>query len=125
MAHGDYTGNRKAMLAQQYHNQQQLAAQQMSLVTQVVQEDRKESIDLMTDEDYAALEHPTQVGEGGEVVEVDTVPEFLKPVKFRASETLEGITVGVDRHFSLEQGRVYQAPLWVVEHLDDKGLVWH
>ena len=126
MAHGDYTGNNKAVLAQKFAEQQQLAAQNMSLVSQVVEDNRHEVIDLFTDADHEAKSRwvPSEDG-SDDVVEVDVNDPRLEPVKFRASETVDQITIGRDRNFNLKKGQVYQAPRWVVEHLDEKELVWH
>lgn len=126
MAHGDYTGQRKAVLAKEYADQQQLAAQSKTLVTQVVREGSQNTIDLFTEEDRWAAEHATKVSADGQDVQIVDVkdPQF-QPVKFRASETVEQVTVGQNREFNIDQGQVYVAPRWVVEHLDDKGLVWH
>lgn len=126
MAHGDYTGSRKAQLAQQYANEQKLAAQQMSLVSQVVTEGRNEVIDLTTEQDVENLIQyaPDPSGEG--VTEVDNRENPLyQAVKFRASDTVDQITVGKDRIINLQEGQIYKAPRWIVEHLDEKSLVWH
>lgn len=127
MAHGDYTGNSKAALAQQFAKQQQLAAQHTSLVSQVVSENRQQNINLFNEVDNEALHLASQPREEG-----DGVQEFepgdtslLQPVKFQAGETVEDVTVGKDRSFNLESGQVYTAPLWVVQHLDEKSLVRH
>lgn len=127
MAHGDYTGQQKAALAQQFAEQQALAAQSKTLVTQVVQEGQNEVINLFNDDDRDNLAGRAQVGSDGEleVTEVDVVDPRYQAVRFRASEDLEAITVGQGREFNLKSGRTYEAPRWVVEHLDDKGLVWH
>jgi hypothetical protein len=127
MAHGDYTGQHKARLAQQFAAQQQLAAQSQTLVTQVVQEGRNEVIRLWTDKDDENLHTKRQVNDSGEadVIEVDTPDPEFQPVRFRASETVEQVTIGQGREFNIEAGRTYEAPKWVAEHLDDKGLVWH
>lgn len=128
MAHGDYTGQVKQRLAHQFAEQQALASQSMSLVTDVVREEQKQVIDLFTDKDHEFLEWAKRenVGEDGhiEVGDSDLVKQF-EPVRFRASEDLEDITVGQDRHLTLKGGRTYQVPRWVAIHLDDKGLVWH
>lgn len=127
MAHGDYTGQNKARLAQQHAEEVALAAQSKTLVTQVVTEGRDEEINLFCDKDYENLHSLRQVNANGdaEVVEVDTPnPEFAG-VKFRASEDQDQVTVGQGREFNLQAGRTYVAPKWVVRHLDDKGMVWH
>lgn len=126
MAHGDFTGMRKADLAQRFAQQQALAAQSQTLVTQVVEEGRREVIDLMTEEDLAAL-HPTAPNPdgSGEVIEVDVQDPLVEPVKFRAREDCDDVTIGKDRQFNLKEGQVYRAPRWVVEHLDRQTLVYH
>lgn len=127
MAHGDYTGQTKARLAQQYADQVALAAQSKTLVTQVVTEGQNEEINLFVDKDYENLHTMKQVNDNDEleVIEVDTTDPQFEAVKFRASEDLEQITVGQGREFSLHAGRVYVAPRWVVQHLDQQGLVYH
>ncbi len=126
MAHGDYTGQTKARLAQTFAEQQQLAAQTSSMVTTAVREGQQnEVINLMVDRDYENLEARTIEGEDGEVTTVDYQDPQFKPVKFRASEDLEQVTVGQGREFTLKAGRTYTAPRWVVQHLDDQGLVYH
>lgn len=126
MAHGDYTGQRKAALAHQYAEQQQLAAQSKTLVTQVVTEGQNEVIDLRTDEDRYRAEHASVQQEGSDEVQVVDVKDPLwQPMKFRASEDIDQVTIGKDHEFSLKGGRTYILPRWKVEHLDEKGLVYH
>lgn len=130
MAHGDYTGQTKTRLAHEFAEQQALAAQSQTLVTQVVREGQDNVIDLWTEKDDENLkryqEVPRQDGEPGlEVIEVDNVDPQFKAVEFRAAEDLEAITVGQGREFSLKAGRRYRAPKWVRDHLDGQGLVWH
>jgi hypothetical protein len=128
MAHGDYTGQTKARLAQQHAEEAALAARSMSMVTEVVREQQDTPISLMTERDEENLHVRRQVNQNSgeeEVIEVDTPdPQFL-PVKFRASEDLDQVTVGQGREFNLLAGRTYVAPKWVVQHLDAQGVVWH
>lgn len=129
MAHGDYTGQNKARLAQQYAEEQALAAKSKTLVTQVVTEGSKETVSLWCDKDDENLERAkqaTSAGANGEVLigSPDDI-SLYQPVKFRASEDLDQVTVGQDREFNLAAGRTYTAPKWVVQHLDAQGLVWH
>jgi hypothetical protein len=100
-------------------------------VTQVVREEKDTVVDLFVDRDYENLELAKSVngpGDGG-VVEVGVISssdvEQFQPVKFRAKEDAEQVTVGQGREFSIKAGRTYQAPRWVVEHLDVQDLVWH
>lgn len=123
MAHGDYTGSAKALLAQKFQEEQALAAKQMSLVSQVVEENRSNVVDLRTHEDHEAWDKQYEGPNGETLVGADD-PQ-LTPVKFRASDTVEQITIGKDRVYNLEQGQTYIAPRWVVGHLDEKQLVWH
>lgn len=123
MAHGDYTGQSKARLAQQYAEQQQLAAQSKTLITATVRENFDEVIDLFSDKDFENLEPKANAEDG--VVEVDAVDPLYEPATFRASETLDQITVGQGREFNIKEGRMYKAPRWVVQHLDAQGLVYH
>jgi hypothetical protein len=127
MAHGDYTGQTKARLAQQYAEQQALAAQSMSVVSEVVREGQEVPISLMTEKDYENLHTKVQRSDNGEyeVVEVDVSDPQFREVKFRASEDVDQITVGQGREFSLLAGRNYIAPYWVVQHLDAQGVVYH
>lgn len=127
MAHGDYTGQNKARLAQQHAEEIALAAQSKTLVTQVVTEGRDEEINLFVDKDYENLHNLRRVNDDGtaEVIEVDTPDPEFAAVKFRASEDIDQVTVGQGREFNLKAGRTHVAPKWVVRHLDDKGLVWH
>lgn len=124
MAHGDYTGQQKSALAKRFAQEQQLAAKSTALVTQVVTESRDDVINLFVDRDWDNLQRD-QVGEGDGVTEVGVQDPLFQAVKFRASEDLDEVTVGQDRQFTLEAGRVYEAPKWVVEHLDVQGLVYH
>jgi hypothetical protein len=126
MAHGDYTGQSKARLAQQFAEEQRLAAQSKTLVTQIVTEGRDEVIDLFNDIDHENLENRKVSSESdGEIVEVDSPDPAFAPVDFRASEDLDQVTVGQGREFNLKAGRVHRAPRWVVQHLDAQGLVYH
>ena len=129
MAHGDYTGQTKARLAQQAAEQAALAATSMTMVTQAVQEaNTNEVIDLFCDKDYENLHTQRRVNpdtEEAEVVEVDVEDPQFKAVKFRASEDVDQITVGQGRESNLKAGRLYKAPRWVVQHLDAQGVVWH
>jgi hypothetical protein len=88
-------------------------------------------VDLFTDRDHENLSLAQSVngpGEGG-VVEVGVVSSTdvkqFEPVRFRAKDDAEQVTVGQGREFNLKAGRTYQAPRWVVEHLDLQDLVWH
>src|SRR6476469_9176550 len=118
MAHGDYTGNSKAALAQKFQQQQELAAKNMSMVNAVVQEHRTDPINLFTEQDYEALHALVPAEDGSdEVIAVDVEDPRLKAAKFQASETVDQVTVGKDRHFNLQAGQVYIAPFWVVQHL--------
>lgn len=128
MAHGDYTGQTKARLAHAAAEQSALAAQSMTMVSAAVQESRSNDvIDLFCDRDYENLQTRTQTNSDGtaDVVEVDTIDPQFKAVKFRASEDVEQVTVGQGREFTLQAGRTYKAPRWVVEHLDTQGVVYH
>lgn len=127
MAHGDYTGNSKAALARAAAEEQQLAATRMSMVSTAVAEAHQGTIDLCTEEDKM-LHDGLKAGN----VEVDGVTlhdqdkiALYGPVKFRASEDLEDVTVGQNRHFTLKAGQTYKAPRWVAQHLDSQGLVLH
>ena len=125
MAHGDYTGQTKTRLAQAHAEEQQFAATKMSLVSQVVEEGRNNEIDLWTELDDRDLARwRKEHAEEGTVL-VDDTPENMKKVRFRASEDLDQVTVGQGREFNLKAGYTYLAPLWVVQHLDGQGLVWH
>lgn len=127
MAHGDYTGQTKARLAHQFAEQQALAAQSQTLVTQVVTEGRNDVINLFNERDHENLNtKPKVAGDGSvAVVEVDVEDPQFQPVRFRASEDLDQVTVGQGREFNLRSGQAYEAPLWVVQHLDAQGLVRH
>lgn len=127
MAHGDYTGQQKQALAHQYAEQQALAAQSKTLVTQVVTEGQDEVIDLRTDQDRWFADHAVAHSgdDGGEVEVVDVKDPIWQPMRFRASEDLDNITIGKDHEFSLKGGRTYILPKWKVQHLDEKGLVYH
>ena len=127
MAHGDYTGQNKARLAQQFAEQQAFAAKSQTLITQVVADGQNEEIDLFCDKDHENLHSKRQVNanDEAEVIEVDSPDPAFEPVRFRASEDLDQVTVGQGREFNLKAGRTYKAPRWVAEHLDEKGLVWH
>jgi hypothetical protein len=96
-------------------------------VTQVVQEGMNEVIDLFNDKDHENLRTQQRANNEGqmEVVEVDTPDPQFQAVKFRASEDVDQVTVGQGREFNLMAGRQYKAPKWVVQHLDNQGLVWH
>jgi hypothetical protein len=128
MAHGDYTGQAKARLAQQYAEQQALAAQSTSMVTEAVREGQETPINLMTEADYENLHVKRQMNPDSgeqEIIEVDVVDPQFREVKFRASEDVEDVTVGQHRQFTLLAGRNYIAPFWVVQHLDQQGVVYH
>ena len=126
MAHGDYTGQQKHVLAQRYADEQRLAASSMGMVTATVERGRRETIDLRTHEDRVAETSKTVIDPTtDEAVAVDTQDPLMQPVKFQASATLDQVTIGKDREYNLEEGRVYLAPQWIVMHLDDKGLVRH
>lgn len=127
MAHGDYTGQAKARLAQKYAEEQALAAQNMSIISDVVREGQNEAISLMTEHDNENLHTVKRRNDEGEleVIEVDTPDDQFQPVKFRASEDVDQVTVGQGREFSLLAGRTYIAPKWVAQHLDQQGVVWH
>jgi hypothetical protein len=125
MAHGDYTGQKKQVLANQFAQEQALAAQSKTLVTQVVREGRDAVTSLFGEKDEEFLAQYREAQQDGDTVEVDSTPPEWEAVQFRASEDLDEVTVGQDRQFNLRSGQVYVAPKWVVTHLDTQGLVRH
>ena len=126
MAHGDYTGTTKAQLARAAAEEQQFAAQRMSMVTDAVRTAQQGTVSLYTDDDWATGESlKNGIVEDG-VENFDPVQrDEWSPVKFRASEDLDDVTVGQNRHFTLKAGQVYKAPKWVARHLDTQALVHH
>lgn len=125
MAHGDYTGQRKSDLAQKFHKEQTLRAKELSLVTATVAAENQETIDLtVQDPDAKKTQVNPETGDI-EVVEVNLEDPQFQSVTFRSRETVDGVTVGRDNNYNLEEGRTYRAPRWVVEHLDRQGLVYH
>lgn len=126
MAHGDYTGQNKATLARAAAEEQQFAANRMSMVHEVVAAAQQGTVDLYTAEDWDfwnAIKDGIQE-EGVQEVTPDLIDQW-QPVKFRASEDLEDVTVGVDRQFTLKAGQSYKAPRWVATHLNNQALVLH
>jgi hypothetical protein len=126
MAHGDFTGKKKEELAKRFQAEQQIRAKQMSLVTQIVDEVSAEPIDLMPDPEEIKARYGVHQAEDGGVIEVDVIDgDDWDPVEFRARETVEDVTVGVDNNYNLHEGQTYIAPKWVVTHFDSQGLVYH
>lgn len=129
MAHGDFTGQIKARLAKQFAEQQTLAAQTQTMVTQAVQEGRKNNVIRLwcdkDDENLRTLVRSNPDDPNSEVIEVDVEDPQFQPVRFKASEDVDQVTVGQGREFNLQSGQTYEAPRWVAQHLDNQGLVWH
>jgi hypothetical protein len=127
MAHGDHTGITKAQLAREAAEQQQFAATKMTMVTDAVRTAHQGTIDLYTDEDKELLESlkAGNIHVEGQTTGNDERIRQWSPVKFRASEDLDDITVGLDRTFTLKAQQTYKAPYWVAQHLDEQGLVLH
>jgi hypothetical protein len=61
-----------------------------------------------------------EAGEDGEVVDV-AIP--TKVVRIAAD--LPQFTFGAGNHQDLEEGKRYKLPLPVVNHLEEKGYIWH
>lgn len=125
MPHGDFTGNQKQKLAQQYAREQQLRANSLSMVSSIVDDESKQEIILFPDKlnDLASYVEETDP-ETGEVK--NPLDPAWDPMRFRSSDTVEDVTYGNDGIiFQLDAGREYIAPRCVVEHLDSQDLVWH
>lgn len=127
--HGDYTGNLKSQLAKEYAEEQQRAANSMSLAQQAVVEASSEPISLMPSYEHLKPTELVTMAEGDEEVEVEVDsddPDGLWEEKtFRCSDTVDGVTIGKDTQFDLKESQLYIVPRWVYTHLDEKGLVWH
>lgn len=45
------------------------------------------------------------------------------PVVVRLNGTYPEVTLGADNHFDFEENRPYRVPLWVAQHLEEKGML--
>lgn len=46
-------------------------------------------------------------------------------MKFRVNTDLENVTIGTGTNFDFAEGRRYEAPTWVYDHLEEKGYIYH
>lgn len=62
-----------------------------------------------------------------EVTESDVeVVEVQRPEReIRVNSDLVDCTIGVDNHYTFEEGKRYRVPAHVADHLEEKGYVWH
>lgn len=127
MSHGDYTGALKTELAAQARLAQEQAQGRLAMATAEIQQRvSSEVVDLTPNfGEGKKIEQPI-TDENDQVVEVREVndPE-MSPKTFRASENLDGVTLGKDITLDLVAGQQYRLPKWAYDHLDRIGLVFH
>lgn len=107
---GDITGRKAEALRDQNAEALRARAQELSLMTQVAQEERNEVVSLVPDRG---------VQQQGQVeVEIPTKT-------FRVNTNLESMTYGHGNHYTFEEGRTYKASKDLYDHLEEMGYIWH
>lgn len=108
---GDVTGRKAQLLAEEYKEEQKAREGEIALMTAEAAEERRETVDI------TPRSNEVQVGNS---VEVEV------PMKtFRVNTTLDMMTFGHGNNYDFEEGRVYKAPKYIYDHLEEKGFVWH
>lgn len=75
---------------------------------------------------------PRLIGTGSSKIEelADTAPvtatgrDLNEKVVIRVNCDLEDVTLGYGNTYTFAEGRKYRVPLWIAEHLEERGLVW-
>lgn len=108
---GDLTGNKTAELQERYKEELAEKASQLTMLQAASDADKLQPIDLS--------------GAETETVEKDGAVVEVKRSKMRVKATADiEATIGVGNFYNLEEGRTYDLPTHVAEHLLEKGLVW-
>lgn len=150
--HGDITGRKAAKKQAELKKEQQEAASQMATVAQREREEQEEVISLVRQdpEPEPEPEFEYQDGTPSEEPEPDATVEAIvaeadqpapqevggivrqtggptvvqpKTKKIRALFDLPQVTIGAGNHFDFVEGRKYEVPANVADHLAEKELV--
>lgn len=125
---GDHTGRQTEQLLRERTEELDKAAERMTMTQQLEQEYNDNTVI-----DYTDPEHPVELDiavavpefdedESIEVVEEAGTEIKVKKRTVRITETCSP-TIGYGNKYEFIAGRKYTLPVWVVEHLDEKGLV--
>lgn len=108
---GDLTGNMTAELQAKHADELAEKSRQLTMLQASSDADKLQPIDLS--------------GPEKETVEKDGATVEVKRAKMRVKATADvEATIGVGNYYNLEEGRTYDLPTHVAEHLLEKGLVW-
>jgi hypothetical protein len=108
---GDLTGIKTQELQAAHAEELAEKANQLTMLQAATSAEKANPVDL--------------TGGGTEVVEQDGARVEVKKPKMRVKALADvDCTVGVGNNYSLEEGRTYDLPRHVAEHLLEKGLVW-
>ncbi|MFH9606866.1 hypothetical protein [Streptomyces sp. NPDC017448] len=108
---GDLTGNLSAKLQEEHAETLEEKSRQLTMLQASSQADKLQPVDLS--------------GADTETIEKDGAVVEVKRAKMRVKATADvEATIGVNNNYKLEEGRTYDLPAHVAEHLLEKGLVW-
>jgi hypothetical protein len=108
----DFTGRKTEQLAAEHADEQAAKAEQVSMVTAKAVAANREVVDYTK----AVV---TKADDGTPVV-VDA-----PSVRVRVNSTIEMLTFGHGNNYDFEEGREYEVPKTLADHLESKGLLWH
>jgi len=124
---GDLTGRQTEKLLAERKEEIEARAQEIA-TTQQMQDQHDDSVVI----DYSDPNHPVEISRdaaplefddpGVEVLEEDGVELNVPMRTVRILETFK-CTIGYGNDYEFVGGRRYSLPVWVIEHLDEKGLV--
>lgn len=108
---GDLTGNKSEELQKEHAEELSEKSRQLTMLQASSDAEKLQPVDLS--------------GPDKETVEKDgrTVEVKRPKLRVKAMSDVEA-TIGVGNNFTLEEGRTYDLPKHVAEHLLEKGLVW-
>lgn len=104
---GDLTGRKSEELQKKHHDELADRQRELSMIQATVEAEKLQPVDLS----------------GPETTTVDGVEVKRAKKRVKAMSTFDA-TVGVRNNYSLEEGRTYDLPADVADHLLEKGLVW-
>jgi hypothetical protein len=117
----DFTGNRKRILAEQHREELLEKQAQLSMRTQVMQENLDTPIDVLTGLPVEGAASAPVDGDDDVATPVYVAPEFAT---IRVACDLEKVTIGQGKVYEFREGQVYRVPYNVAVHLWNLGYVW-
>lgn len=108
---GDLTGNQSQELQDKHAKELKSKQSKLTMIQQEAEEAKQEPVDLTGNSKRTT-------GEGDSKVTIKNAKR-----RVRALADIEA-TIGAGNQYNLEEGRTYDLPSDVADHLQEKGLVW-